>query len=320
MSTRTTRTLALAGDEVATLLRHPAEGEGRGAVLYVHGFSDYFFQDHVAEHFAARGLDFYALDLRRYGRSLRAGEVPAYVDDLTQYFEELDAALRAIREDGNDRVVVMAHSTGGLITPLWLHAQRGDPAVRDVVGGLVLNSPWFELAEPWLLRTVGTWLLEVVGAVRPHLNLRSLGTTYGHSLHRDHHGEWDFDLAMKPLSGFPVLAGWLRAIRRGHRRLHRGLRVPVPVLVLRSSRSALRAPEWSPAVMRADAVLDVDHMSRFAPRLGRDVTVVEVDDGMHDLFLSAEPVRRRAFEAVDAWLAERVDWTPRAAAGPGRAT
>ena len=303
---RGVRTLDLAGDHVATLLREPAQGDPQTAVLYVHGFSDYFFQDHVAAHFAARGYDFYALDLRRYGRSLRPGEVPAYVDDLGEYFEELDEAVRAIRGDGHAHVVVMAHSTGGLITPLWLHAYRGDPEVRRVVRALVLNSPWFELAEPWLTRTVGTWLLEVAGRVRPHLNLRKLGAVYGHSLHRDHHGEWDFDLALKPLGGFPVLAGWLRAVRRGHRRLHRGLRVPVPVLVLRSSRSALRAPDWSPEVMRADAVLDVEHMSRFAPRLGADVTVVEVEDGMHDLFLSAEPVRRRALALVDAWLAERL--------------
>lgn len=305
MSERSVRTLSLARDEVATLLREPAGSGTRAAVLYVHGFSDYFFQDHVAAHFTARGADFYALDLRRYGRSLRPGDVPAYVDDLAEYFEELDQALRLLREDGHTSVVVLAHSTGGLITPLWLHVHRGDVRYAGFVRALVLNSPWFELAEPWWTRTVGTWALEVLGRARPHLNLRKLGSVYGHSLHREHHGEWDFDLAMKPLEGFPVRAGWFRAVRRGHRRLHRGLRVPVPVLVLRSSRSALRAPAWSPEVMRADAVLDVEHMSRFAPRLGRDVTVVEVEDAMHDVFLSAEPVRRRALDLVDAWLADR---------------
>lgn len=314
MSTRTVRTLSLGAGQVATLLREPAGTSTGAAVLYVHGFSDYFFQDHVAAHFTGRGADFYALDLRRYGRSLRPGDLPAYVDDLEEYFEELEEALRTIRGDGSTRVVVMAHSTGGLITPLWLHMYRGDPAVRELVCALVLNSPWFELAESLLVRTVGTRLLDVVGRLRPHLNLRKLGSVYGHSLHRDHHGEWDFDVALKPLEGFPVLAGWFRAIRRGHRRLHRGLRVPVPVLVLRSSRSALRAPDWSPEVMRADAVLDVEHMSRFAPRLGSDVTVVEVEDGMHDLFLSAEPVRRRALAVVDDWLGRRVAW-PQPAAG-----
>ncbi len=270
---RSVRTLELAGDHVATLRREPAQVDPQASVLHVHGFSDYFFQDHVAADFASRGYDFYALDLRRYGRSLRPGDVPAYVNDLGEYFEELDSALRAIRADGHSRLVVMAHSSGGLITPLWLHTHRGDPAVRDLVRALVLNSPCFELAEPWLTRTVGTWLLEVVARVRPHLNQRKLGVAYGHSLHGEHHGEWDFDLALKPLGGFPVLAGWLR--------------VPVPVLVLRWSRSALRAPGGrlrSCAPMRARRRARVPLLAPAgAGRHGRRVV-----DGMHDLFLSGQ--------------------------------
>ena len=53
---------------VATLVRRSDPGVRR-AVLYVHGWSDYFFQTHLAEAFEDWGYDFYALDLRRYGRS-----------------------------------------------------------------------------------------------------------------------------------------------------------------------------------------------------------------------------------------------------------
>ena len=52
------------GAVVATLVRLPAAEARSGAVLYVHGFSDYFFQRHMAERFAAEGYAFYALDLR----------------------------------------------------------------------------------------------------------------------------------------------------------------------------------------------------------------------------------------------------------------
>ena len=61
----TARTLDLHGGDVATLVHRPAEGAARGAVLYLHGFVDYFFQTHLAEFVTARGMDFYALDLRR---------------------------------------------------------------------------------------------------------------------------------------------------------------------------------------------------------------------------------------------------------------
>ncbi|MFD7655433.1 alpha/beta hydrolase [Actinosynnema sp. NPDC059797] len=296
----TARGLPLGGDLGAVLVRRRAAHATRGAVLYVHGFADYFFQTHVAEHFTDRGFDFYALDLRAYGRSLRPGQAAGFVTDLTQHFEEIDAATRVIREeDGHRHLVVIGHSTGGLITSLWAHERRDD----DVLDALVLNSPWLDLAEPWLLRTVGTAVIRGVGRVAPRLVLRpGLGPVYGHSVHRDHHGEWDFDLAWKPIEAFPVHAGWLRAVRRGHARLHRGLDVRVPVLLLCASRSHLRAKRWSPEAMTADTVLDVAHMRKWAPRIGRQVRVVTVENGMHDLFLSAEPVRRRALAEVDEFL------------------
>ncbi|QFZ24785.1 alpha/beta hydrolase [Saccharothrix syringae] len=295
-----TRRLPLNGDLEAVLVRRRARTPNRGAVLYVHGFADYFFQTHVAEHFTERHFDFYAVDLRAYGRSLRPGQVACYVTDLTEHFEEIDAAVRVIREeDGHRSLVVVGHSTGGLTASLWAHERRDD----DVLDALVLNSPWLDLAEPWLLRTAGTVLVRAVGRVAPRLVLRpGLGPVYGHSIHRDHHGEWDFDTAWKPVEAFPVHAGWLRAVRRGHARLHRGLDVRVPVLLLRSGRSHLRARAWTAEAMTADTVLDVAHMQRWGPKIGRDVRIVAVEGGMHDLFLSAEPVRRRALAEVDEFL------------------
>ena len=76
------------GEALATLVRYAPGariGATAGAVLYVHGFTDYFFQEHLAEHFAAKGYQFYALDLRKCGRSLRDGQTPHYVTDLALY-------------------------------------------------------------------------------------------------------------------------------------------------------------------------------------------------------------------------------------------
>jgi alpha-beta hydrolase superfamily lysophospholipase len=299
------------GDNVAHLVRHRADHHGpdqhgadkavNGALLYVHGFTDYFFQKHVAEHFAARGYDFYAVDLRAYGRSLQPGQLPNFVTDLSCHFEELDAAARIIRdEDGHSRLTVMGHSTGGLITTLWAHERRDD----NVLDALVLNSPWLDLAEGWFLRTIGTRVVDVLGRVRPTAIVQnSMESVYGLSISRDNNGEWEFNTAWKPLDGFPVRAGWLRTIRRAHAKVHRGLDVRVPVLLLRSSHSLLKSKVWGPEAMRADTVLDVRHMVRWASKIGPHVTVVAVEGGMHDLFLSAEAVRERALAETDTWLA-----------------
>jgi alpha-beta hydrolase superfamily lysophospholipase len=284
----------------ATLVRRRAEDPHRGALLYVHGFADYFFQAHLAEHFTERGFDFYAVDLRAYGRSLSPEQFPNFVTDLRLHFEELDAAVRVVREeDGHRHLTVMGHSTGGLVTSLWANEHSTD----GVLDALVLNSPWLDLAEPWFLRTIGTAVIRGVGRIAPKLVLRpGLGSVYGTSLHRDHQGEWDFNVQWKPLTGFPVRAGWLRAVRRGHAQVHRGLDVRVPVLVLHSTRSLLHGKRWTPEAMTADTVLDVAQIARWAPRLGQDVTVVAVDGGLHDVFLSAAPVRERALSEVDTWL------------------
>ncbi len=106
------------GPLVATLVSHRAPRPSRRAVLYVHGFADYFFQTEFAQWWLERGYDFYALDLRKYGRSIRPGQTPTYVTDLADYDAELDVAWQRITErDGHEQVVVAAHSTGGLVTP-----------------------------------------------------------------------------------------------------------------------------------------------------------------------------------------------------------
>ena len=296
-----THELPLAGGAVATLIHLRPERPRGVAFLYVHGFSDYVFQDHVAEHLAARGVGFWGLDLRRYGRSLRPGDLPAYVADVSEHFEELDAALAAVLADGQDDVVVSGHSTGGLITPLWLDARRGTEAVGHV-RGLVLNSPWFELAGSPKTRRKVHLAAMAIGRVAPTRVLATLPSAYGKTLHRDYDGEWEFDLAWKPIEGFPVRAGWLRAIRRAHARLHRGLHVPAPVLLLRSDRSVLGRREVTPELFRGDAILDVRDMHEHLGDLGTDVTEVVLEGALHDVMLSALPVRTRALEELDAWM------------------
>jgi len=295
------------GAVVATLVHRRSEAPpSRGAVLHVHGYCDYFFQTGVADFFTALGFDFFALDLRKHGRSLLAHQTPNFCLDLAEYHADLDAALASIRErTGHQRVVIDAHSTGGLIVSLWA-AQRA--AEGDLVAdALVLDSPWLDLQGSFLLRTAGTEAINRLGMRRPYATVpRTVTGVYVDSLHRDHHGEWDFDLTWKPLLSFPVKAGWLRAIRAGHRLVHKGVSVPAPVLVLCSQRS-LFPPSYVEEAHHADTVLDVNQIAKWAHRLGDDVTVVRVAGAMHDVFLSQKEVREEAFTHTARWLTYALD-------------
>ena len=294
------------GQIVGTLVRREAPEKPTGAVLYVHGFTDYFFQTALADFYTERGFAFFALDLRKCGRSRRPGQTPHYVSDLKRYDDaELSRALAAVRHETGDAPVLLAgHSTGGLVLSLWLDRLNAGPGGAKGAGisGLVLNSPFLDLqGKPWM-RSWGTQLFRVMAKIRPFETLKlPPGNGYGSSLHVSEHGEWDYDLEWKPISGFPITYGWINAIRRGHARLRQGLDVGVPSLVLRSTRSG-SAPEWTPEVDELDAVLDTRQIARWSGCLGNEVTAVPIVGARHDVFLSNDEPRDQAYRVLDRWL------------------
>jgi alpha-beta hydrolase superfamily lysophospholipase len=298
------------GELVATLVRRgESDPTATRAVLLVHGFTDYFFNTELADHFAGRGFAFYAVDLHKCGRSWREGQTPHFTTDLTRYDVELERALDIIGSVAPAEVLVYGHSAGGLIVSLWLDRLHGRGLTeRTRVGGLVLNSPWLDLQGPSILRAAPTRAaLGAVSRMRKRMVVRPPSEGgYGTTLHRAYHGDFDYDLKWKPVGGFPVTTGWITAIRRGHAKLHRGLDVGVPNLVLRSDRSVreVRDPRKIEEIQRGDAVLDVRQIARWAGCIGNRTTIVPITDAKHDVFLSVPESRRAAYRELDRWL----DW------------
>lgn len=300
------------GEVVATLVRQVGqqrtEDHGIRAslpaadldVLYVHGWSDYFFQTHLAEWWEGLGARFHALDLRKYGRSLRSWQTPGFVNDLAIYDEDLEAALTAIGHGPDDaparRLVLVGHSTGGLTLSLWAHRHPGRAAA------VVLNSPWLEFQGDSLGRLAITPVLALGARFRPQNELPSIDLGYyARTLLRDYGGEWDYDRLWRPEQGFPATPAWLAAVVDGHAAVARGLEIDVPVFVWLSKRSAL-SPFWSERMRTADVALDVDEIAQRAMRLGPVVTVVRVEDAVHDILLSRDDVRAGAQDQLRRWL------------------
>jgi alpha-beta hydrolase superfamily lysophospholipase len=173
------------------------------------------------------------------------------------------------------------------------------------VGGLVLNSPFFDLHGPAILRTAPTSAALIALARLRKLSVIRKPTEggYGTTLHREYGGEFDYNLDWKPLGGFPVTIGWINAIRRGQRQLHRGLDVGVPSLILRSDHTVAETTTVV-GMERGDAVLDVSQIARWAGCVGNRSTIVPVTDAKHDVFLSLPAPRAVAFDELNHWL----DW------------
>lgn len=291
------------GEISATLVRHEeAPSDPAAVVLVVHGLSDYFFHTHLAEFLAARGIATYGIDLRKCGRSRRDGLTPHFTTDLERYDDELDQALEVIVAEHPDTpVLVAAHSTGGLVVPLWL-GRRRDRGELAPVAGVVLNAPWFQLDVPERARPVLDPVIRTLGSVRPYYRL-PLPTSdrYVISTHVDHDGDYHFDTALKPPGGVGVRAGWLAAVRRAQKRLQAGVDLPLPVLLLRSTASSVGA-RGAAIDVDTDLILDVRSMVRFADRVSREVTDVAVAGARHDVFLSRADVLEVVFDHFGHWL------------------
>ncbi len=289
---------------VATLMEFRSDSNASMAVLYIHGFGDYFFHSHLASWFNEREIDFYALDLRRYGRSLRPDSPPNYITDISIYFEEISKSVDLIKQEGYAQIILLGHSTGGLISTLYTASGPG----RENLDALILNSPFFQFN----VSAAGKAFLPIasfVGRVNPKKMLRGPGEpAYSFSLHEDHFGEWSYSTDWKPLEGFPVFAGWINAIHQAQKKVAAGMDLDIPVLVMHSDSTYQYAagPKYVPAMQRMDAILNVDHIKARSAKLGTKVDVVSIPDAMHDIFLSAPPVRADAFQVMEDWMRQNL--------------
>ncbi|WP_246126334.1 alpha/beta hydrolase [Nesterenkonia populi] len=267
-------------------------------VLQIHGWTDYFYNLPMAHRWAESGHRFYALELRKYGRSLRAHQTPGFIEDLREYDEEISAALKILREENPEAPapIIHAHSTGGLVAALWAQRHPGR------AGALVLNSPWLEVPGDVPARAAVDGLVSPLSHVKPTATVKVPRLeNYWESLSAEAYGEWQLHPVWRPRKSFPMTVGWLRAVTSGHKQVYEGLGLDLPVLVLLSSGTVYRR-QWTKEYQENDGVLDVELLARRAVRLGSQVTVVRVPKAMHDVFASAEPVRSHAFAQAQRWL------------------
>jgi alpha-beta hydrolase superfamily lysophospholipase len=291
------------GKVIATLIKSVKNRSRQPAVLYLHGFFDYFFHSHLAELFHQNNFNFYALDLRKCGCSLLSHQHSNYCKDITEYFGEIDIAIETVRKSNNSKIILLGHSLGGLICSVYLNYGRK----RDCITALVLNSPFFDFNEPSLIKAGAPFLGKIISKISPFARIRDYSLpVYAKSLHKDYYGEWDFNPDWKPLEeGYPVYFSWLNAVGKGFTLIKRHSKILVPVLVLHSSSSA-KYKVWNQKLLEVDGVLNIKDIERISHGLGDDVTIISISQGMHDVFLSRKEVRIDAFRQMIGWLNQKL--------------
>ncbi|NIE96283.1 alpha/beta hydrolase [Acinetobacter sp. Tr-809] len=290
------------GKVVATLVRKKAVEATRKAVLYIHGFADYFFQKEMAEQFNQHGFDFYALDLRKYGRSKLPHQKLYYVLDLREYDAEISKALEIIGQENHNQVVLAGHSTGGLIATLYAAHYPDHRLIKAVWN----NSPFYDFYKSVIEKKVGIPLLSEVGKRLPNAKFPSgLNPWYTPSLHKDFYGEWDFNLDWKPKTMPFVHLCFVTAIHEAQKEIHQGVTLNVPTLIMHSHQSKF-PKKWGIDAQQSDVILDVNDMTQNAKKMKGDVQTLSIQNGLHDLVLSAPPVREQVYQQLFAWLSEKI--------------
>lgn len=283
----------------STLVRLIPKKDTEKAVIYIHGFNDYFFQEEMAYKFVDQDYAFFATDLRKYGRSLLPGQKHCQVRNFDEYFADLDSALTEIRKEGYDSIVMVGHSTGGLIAAYYLSKHPKSDIYR-----LILNSPFLDWNLGKMECFVG--MAAAFGKLFPNISISSgSGTAYGESLCDKYHGEWDFNTSWKSITPIKVDLGWVKAVNNAQKYLRKHkYSIDIPILLLYSANS-VSAESWSPAVDRADAVLDVKDIYKYGITLGHNITAAKVNGGRHDLILSQIDVREPLYKFMFQWLNSR---------------
>lgn len=296
------------GKVISTIIRKlaPDSLPTRRGVLYIHGFNDYFLNAQMGDEFVGHGYDFYAVDLRKYGRSILPGQKLFEARSLNEYFPDIDSALVVMQRSGLDEIVLMGHSTGGLISAYYMAENPDAP-----VDALILNSPFLDWNLGWKERLVP--LISWWGLIAPDTRIpQGKSTAYAESLLKKYHGDWDYNTRWKLEQSPDVTAGWVRAITLAQHALRGGkARIRIPILLMYSAQS-INSDTWTPAHNRADGVLDVADIRRYGLPLGPHVTCLRVNGGLHDLLLSNPALLRALYPRIFTWLSSHLPTqTPR---------
>lgn len=286
-----------AGKVRCTIVRKLSDCSSGKGVLYVHGFNDYFFQAEMGDRFVDSCYNFYAVDLRKYGRSIIAGQKMFQVRDMKEYFSDIDSALAQMKRDGNREIVLMGHSTGGLTTSLYMN-ENPDTLIRS----LILNSPFLDWNQTKFQEKFLIPMVRGVARLFPNISIpQGGGDHYARSLLADYDGEWLYDTSWKLAVSPNVDSGWIRAIDVAQSVIQDDPDIRVPILLMHSDRSFKNGDPDS-MYSCTDAVLDVEDISKYGRRLGPVVTEVTVYGGLHDLVLSAKGVREPLYDYIFKWL------------------
>jgi alpha-beta hydrolase superfamily lysophospholipase len=93
----------------------------------------------------------------------------------------------------------------------------------------------------------------------------------------------------------------VHAVSKAQKEIRASSYIIVPTLVLYASHSIIPTHQTE-SLKSADIILNVKHIQQIAPYIGNRICLKQINNAVHDVFLSSKEVRTKAFEEMFLWL------------------
>jgi len=252
--------------------------EPTGTVLLVHGLAEHSGRyPHVAAALCALGLRVRAYDHRGHGASggprMVVPDADRYLDDLSEIY---DAAVRQWHE----LPIVLGHSMGGLVAARFATAR-----VRPI-RALILSSPALALRLSGSMLTLHRVLLALAPRMRVPNPIEARLLSHDAEVARAYRTD--------PLVQGTISASVLESFMRGMAQAQADApRLEAPMLML---------------VAGADRIVDPQGSRTFFDNAPEDLRELRwFDNGYHEIFNEAEPLRGEVLDALAEWLRRHLE-------------
>ena len=263
------------------------------ALIWIHGYNDYYYNLYIGEKFIKKGFDIYAVKLRRYQQNNH--NKIFYCDNLNEYIQDIDNIFPKILEKKYNKIILYGHSMGGLVSSIYCK----DGKYKDKITHLVLNSPFFDFKVSFFEKILLYYIIYYLGYFFPNLIIRSIDLNTENYLTKNIKKRFYINNKYKLDVLSPVYASWIKTIIDYQNRIkYKNLSLNIPILVLFCTKSTI----FTNSDQTGDDTLEVDHIDKYSNNLGSNIKKYKFENAIHDIFSSSLNTINDAFEITLNWI------------------